>query len=81
MLGTACSETIYLKVGHDDCKGNPKKAQGNPREAAQDAIRETIQAIQAGVFHPKAHKESCKYCPSNKVCRFEEGRIAGKSPR
>ena len=81
MPDVQCSETIYLKIGNDETKGNPKKGTEGVREAAQEAIATAIHSIQAGVFHPKAHTKSCNYCPKNKVCRFEEGRIAGKTTR
>ena len=79
--GKTCSEAIYLKIGGDETRGNPKRDKGDPRASAHTSIAAAIHAIQAGIFHPKAHEKSCKYCPKNKVCRFEEGRIAGKTPR
>ena len=77
--GDICSEAIYLKIGNDEMRGKPKRDPSIPIEAAQESIALAIEQIQTGIFHPKAHEKSCKYCPNSKVCRFEEGRIAGKA--
>jgi ATP-dependent helicase/nuclease subunit B len=77
--GDTCSEAIYLKIGNGEMRGRPKRDPSIPTEVAQESIALAIEQIQTGIFHPKAHEKSCKYCPNSKVCRFEEGRIAGKT--
>jgi RecB family exonuclease len=74
-----CAETQYLKVGSLEKKGTVDKDKSDTWTNARVALEKSIRGIQAGVFYPKAHEKACKYCPENKVCRFEEGRIAGKT--
>jgi ATP-dependent helicase/DNAse subunit B len=74
-----CVETRYLKIGTVEKYGTVDKTKSEAWANARVTLESSIRDIQAGVFHPKADEKVCRYCPSNKVCRFEEGRIAGKT--
>ena len=76
--GSECVETRYLEIGtHKKC-GTVASKKTETRANALARIGDSIHGIQRGAFHPTQNEKSCKYCPSNKVCRYEEGRMAGK---
>ena len=74
-----CSTTQYLRIGSTKAVGSVEKNIAESKDVARESLKRSIRAIQSGIFHPKLHEKSCSYCPNNKVCRFEEGRIAGKT--
>lgn len=75
-----CTEARYEHVGRDSIAQLSEKYREEIEAAAKSSIESAIQRMQQGIFHPTAEDESCSYCPSNKVCRYEEARVSGKAP-
>ncbi|MFP6584652.1 MAG: PD-(D/E)XK nuclease family protein [Candidatus Hydrogenedentota bacterium] len=75
---SACEVAQYEHVGRAKTVAITDKNRDSVIEAARESIESSIHAMQQGRFHPTTKDKACSYCPSNKVCRYEEGRIGAK---
>ena len=85
--GTPCDEALFIQIGSAKnrpealCK-EPKTKKQVPWEdrvlAAKKSVQTALHGIRAAQFHPTTHKESCKGCPNENMCRYEKSRVERK---
>ena len=80
-----CAEAVYLEVGTKNFRealGKNKKNGAEEceerRKAAAEVVAESIGGMRAGLFAPAKREEICRFCPAERVCRFDRSRLERK---